>query len=432
MALVDGRQRSLRCTSRRISFHEHRVAYSEHGPALRFPAEGDRAKVAQCPGCGVVRAVSSACRIGCLDLGRKDVLSTFFGLLSLLAYVRYARRRDLWSLAVCFLLFVCSLLAKQTLVTLPFVFMLLDYWPLHRLSLSRLGSSTADDAAPEPETRAGATSPRVSGAARLLLEKVPFLIVSAAFSVVALAAQSANSAVQTFTTLPLPIRLANAAVAYVGYLEKTFYPHDLAVYYPHPGNQLGWPAVCVAAALIVAISACAIVWSRRHPYLFVGWAWYLGTLVPMLGIIQVGGQQMADRYTYFPLIGVFIAVVWTVRALISELVPAGTLRSRMLGAAALVILAALAATTCWQVACWHDDMTLLTHAIASADDNWFIRNKLGCTLLSKGRRGRRSNSLNWQPGWNRRQSTPSTISAHHATRRVRPGDRPLPGCAGDQ
>ena len=247
-------------------------------------------------------------------LERKDVLSTFFGLLSLLAYVRYARRRDLWSLAVCFLLFVCSLLAKQTLVTLPFVFLLLDYWPLHRLSLSRLGSSTADDAAPEPETRAGATSPRVSGAARLLLEKVPFLIVSAAFSVVALAAQSANSAVQTFTTLPLPIRLANAAVAYVGYLEKTFSPHDFAVYYPHPGNQLGWRAVCVAAALIVAISACAIVWSRRHPYLFVGWAWYLGTLVPMLGIIQVGGQQMADRYTYFPLIGVFIAVVWTVRA----------------------------------------------------------------------------------------------------------------------
>jgi protein O-mannosyl-transferase len=316
---------------------------------------------------------------------RKDVLSTFFGLLSLLAYVRYARRRDLWSLAVCFLLFGCSLLAKQTLVTLPCVFLLLDYWPLHRLSLSRLGSSTADDAAPEPATRAGATSPRVSGAARLLLEKVPFLMVSAAFCVIVMAAQSSKNAVQTFTTLPLPIRLANAAVAYVGYLEKTFYPHNLAVYYPHRGNQLGWSAVCVAATLIVAISACAIVWSRRHPYLFVGWAWYLGTLVPMLGIIQVGGQQMADRYTYFPSIGIFIAVVWTVRSLSSPLVPAGTSRARMLWAAALVILAALAATTCWQVACWRDDMTLLTHAIASADDNWFIRNKLGCALSEQGK-----------------------------------------------
>ena len=105
--------------------------------------------------------------------------------------------------------------------------------------------------------------------------------------------------------LPLTTRFANAAVAYVTYLEKTFFPHNLAVFYPHPGNQLGWPAVCGAASILAAVSACAIVWSRRHPYLLVGWAWYLGTLVPMIGIVQVGSQQMADRYSYFPLIGVF-------------------------------------------------------------------------------------------------------------------------------
>ncbi len=316
---------------------------------------------------------------------RKDVLSIFFGLLSLLAYLRYATRGNRLSLFGCFLLFVCSLMAKQTLVTLPFVFLLLDYWPFNRILRSE--GLTPARAFEEPE-RAAPSAPRsifrVSGM-RLLVEKIPFLVVSAAFSTVAVIAQSGNGAVHTFTMLPLRVRLANAALAYVAYLGKVFFPHNLAVFYPHPGQQLSGSAVWAAATILAAVSVCAIIWRRRHPYLFVGWAWYLGTLVPMIGIVQVGSQQMADRYTYFPLIGLFIALVWTVRSLITPFAPVGSFRAGLVRIAALSILAILAATTCWQIGYWRDSVTLCTHALASTADSGFMRNQLGCALIQQGR-----------------------------------------------
>jgi tetratricopeptide (TPR) repeat protein len=201
-----------------------------------------------------------------------------------------------------------------------------------------------------------------------------------AFSAIAVMAQAPGHAARAFTTLPLSVRCANAVVAYVTYLGKTVFPLNLAVYYLHPGTELAWPAVCVAAALLAAISVAAIILVRRYPFLCVGWAWYLGTLVPMIGIVQVGGQQMADRYTYFPLIGLFVALVW----LISELVPAGALRAWIVSSAAIASLAALAATTFLQVGYWHDDLALFQHALESARDNSFTRNKLGCALLQRG------------------------------------------------
>ena len=316
---------------------------------------------------------------------RKDVLSTLFGLLSLLAYVRYTTAGGGWSLAACFLCFVCSLLSKQTLVTLPFVFLLLDFWPLGRLRSSakspaagrrlsggprydraigrrrhRLATSTRDR---PPAPRKGA----VSGRLRRLLGYHR-------------ACPRSGNGVRSFTALPLTIRCENAVVAYAAYLGKAVFPHDLVVYYPHPGGQFAWPAIGGAAALLLSISAAAIVGLRRYPYLFVGWAWFLGTLVPMIGIVQVGGQQMADRYTYFPLIGLFVALVWTV----CDLVPAGVLHSRVLPASALTALAALAATTFVQVGYWHDDLSLFGHALEGAKDNAFTRNKLGCALVQRG------------------------------------------------
>jgi len=307
---------------------------------------------------------------------RKDVLSTLFGLLSLLAYSNYASRGNRWSLAACFLSFVCSLLSKQTLVTLPFVFLLLDFWPLGRLRIGMPQAVPHD----QGESKIAHAERRTNSAPTwlgLIAEKIPFLAVSAVFCAVAVKVQAPARA---FTTLPLTIRCGNAAIAYVAYLGKTFFPLNLAVYYPHPGMQVAWPAVWGAAALLAAISVAAIVSMRRYPFVFVGWAWYLGTLVPLIGIVQVGGQQMADRYTYFPLIGLFVALVW----LISELVPAGAFRARIMPAAAVASLAALASTTYLQVGYWRDDLALFQHALESTRDNSFSRNKLGCALVQQG------------------------------------------------
>jgi protein O-mannosyl-transferase len=316
---------------------------------------------------------------------RKDVLSIFFGLLSLLAYLRYATRGSRWSWWGCFLLFVLSLMAKQTLVTLPCVFLLLDYWPFDRLRRSEEPAPAPDLEQPEPAASPAPRSAfRVSGI-RLLVEKIPFLLVSAAFSVVAVVAQSRNGAVRTFTIFPLWVRLANAAVAYVAYLGKSFFPHNLAIFYPHPGPQLSGSDVSAAAAILAAVSVCAMIWRRRHPYLLVGWAWYLGTLVPMIGIVQVGFQQMADRYTYFPLIGLFIALVWTVRSLVSPFASASSLRAGLVRTAALSLVVVLAATTCVQIGYWRDFVTLCTHSLSSTADSAFMENQLGGALIQQGR-----------------------------------------------
>jgi protein O-mannosyl-transferase len=306
---------------------------------------------------------------------RKDVLSTLFGLLSLLAYVRYAARGGHARLGLCFLFFVCSLLAKQTLVTLPFVFLLLDYWPLGRFSRNLGDADGLSLARTPPEYR----SLHRRAASKLVLEKAPFLAISAFFSAMAIIAQRSGHAVQALEVFPLAARSLNAMVAYALYLQKTLLPCNLAVYYPYGSGQVGWATVGLAGALLAAASTAAIAGVRRYPFLFVGWAWYLGTLVPMIGIVQVGGQQMADRYTYFPLIGVFIAVVW----LGAELVPAGVLRERILPPATELILAALAAATCVQVGYWRDDCSLFEHALEAAEDNAFARNKLGCALVRR-------------------------------------------------
>jgi protein O-mannosyl-transferase len=320
---------------------------------------------------------------------RKDVLSIFFGLCALCTYLRYAARPGLANYLLTFALFICSLLAKQTLVTLPFVFLLLDYWPLRRFSQGGPAASVPagfEPARPLPaETMSTGGSGRQLGLGRLLWEKVPFLSVSAGFCAVAVFAQAANHAVQNVAQMPLTVRLGNAAVAYVAYLEKTFFPHDLAIYYPHPGTHLGLGAVLASAALLGAISACAVWWRRRHPYFAVGWAWYLGTLVPMIGIVQVGAQQMADRYTYFSLIGILIAVVWTIASVLSPFMAASAARARLVNRAAVGLLLILAGMTCWQLSYWQDDVTLFAHDVAVTADAAFTRNKYGCALAASGK-----------------------------------------------
>jgi protein O-mannosyl-transferase len=324
---------------------------------------------------------------------RKDVLSTFFGLLATLTYVLWAKRAQARWLVAAVLCFVASLMAKQTLVTLPFVLLLLDFWPLGRLRAG-IKSAPPQSAEPRNEERAVnvqrpqdnlANAPRT--ARRLLAEKIPFFAVAIAFSAIALFAQKHGGGVKNLADFPFRERLLNALVVYVAYLGKIFWPFNLAIYYPHPHAELSLMAATLSALLLLATSAVAIVCARRRPYVLVGWCWYLGTLVPMIGLVQVGTQQMADRYTYFPAIGIFLAVTW----LICDLATAGVsdVKKRAIGvnilrtvaAVATVLLAFLAYR---QVRYWHDSATLLRHSQESTVENRRAHQLLGSALIEAG------------------------------------------------
>jgi hypothetical protein len=299
---------------------------------------------------------------------RKDVLSIFFGLVALLAYVRYAMGSGRVNLVLAFVCLVLSLMAKQTLVTLPFVFLLLDYWPIGRLPLRPQAAAPEAPTSAQPATRSASLG-------RLVVEKVPFFGLSVAFSVIASIAQSRGGAV--VLAMPLYLRVMNAIAVYAIYLAKTFIPINLAVYYPHPGYKLNWIDVALSAILLLAVTGFACFRVRRLPYLFVGWCWYLGTLVPMIGLVQIGGQQMADRYTYFPLIGIFLAVTW----LVAESAPAGAPRSRILLAAAGVVLAILGSLSFHQIGYWRDSISLLGHDVDVMPEHPTPHEYLGAAYL---------------------------------------------------
>jgi protein O-mannosyl-transferase len=293
---------------------------------------------------------------------RKDVLSTLFGLLALLAYVSYARRSGGWRYAAVLTCFALSLLSKPMLVTLPFVMLLLDYWPLRRWAAEAPG---------------GAASIR-----GLLLEKVPLIALSAASSVVTVLAQRSGGAIVQLARIGLMDRLANAAVAYGRYLLKTVWPAGLALQYPHP---IRWPAetVLVAAAGVLAITALALLTMKRWRFLFVGWFWFLGTLIPVIGLVQVGAQSMADRYSYVPSIGLFVMIVWGATAL----APArASLRAGLAVAAAAAVIA-LGAATHARARLWRDTETILRDALSKAPDNPYLEFLLGLSLQERGALG---------------------------------------------
>jgi Tfp pilus assembly protein PilF len=286
---------------------------------------------------------------------RKDTLSTLFAALTLAAYAVYARRPGVLRYLLVAVPFALGLMAKSMLVTLPFVLLLLDYWPLRRL-----GGPAA--------------------AALRLAEKVPLLVLAAASCAVTLVAQREGG--ETNPVGALPLRLENAAVSYAAYLGKTAWPHGLVPFYPFPTDL--YPAGQVAGAVLVllGISAGCLLLARRAPYLVVGWLWFLGTLVPVIGLVQVlGGFARADRFTYVPLIGVFLMAVWgaadlAARLRIPALVPA---------AAGVVVLAACAAATWVQIDTWHDSATLWTHTLAIDPDNYLAHNNLGTVFLQDGK-----------------------------------------------
>jgi len=264
---------------------------------------------------------------------RKDVLSGLFFVLTLGAYVRYVRiPRTAGRYAIVFLLYLLGLLAKPMLVTLPLVLLLLDYWPLRRWH------------APE-----------------VLIEKIPLLLLSVAAS--ALTIRTQVNAIQSLESISLLNRITNALVAYVSYLGCYFWPSGLAVLYPHPSEGIGPGTAFAAAAILAAVSAAVFVGRRKAPYLLVGWFWYLGMLVPVIGLLQVGGQSMADRYTYLPQIGLVLGLVWAVTDLCDFLAArfgaAVRRASRFILAISAAGMIAVLAVAAWQqTSYWRDSETL--------------------------------------------------------------------------
>jgi tetratricopeptide (TPR) repeat protein len=296
---------------------------------------------------------------------RKDVLSTFFWMLTLLGYARYAEQPGWRRYLLTLLSFALGLLAKSMLVTLPCVLLLLDFWPLCRM---QAGSSLAG------RVPALSAFKKMRILSALILEKLPFFALTAVACILTFKAQKESGAVQSLVLVPLVPRMKNAIVAYVSYLGDMFWPAGLAVIYPFPAFIPLWQ-VAAAGATLVAVTMLTLWWLRRYPFLAVGWFWYLGTLVPVIGLVQVGMQARADRYTYIPLIGIFLMVAWGV--------PELTRRWHMrrlyaIAGTAVVILLAVAAYR--QVGYWQNDLTLFSHAVAVTTDNSPAMNNLGSVL----------------------------------------------------
>ncbi len=307
---------------------------------------------------------------------RKDVLSTLFWMLTLWAYLGYVKRPKGKRYLLTLLLFALGLMAKPMLVTLPFVLLLLDFWPLERFRLGRSGNSNT--AISQPSIHANEPRTQVF---RLLVEKIPLFALAALSSVVTFIVQKSGGAVGTLETYPFQIRLANALISYVRYIIQMIWPHNLAVFYPHPGQSLPMWQATGAGLLLLIISAAVVRAGHRYPYLPVGWLWYVGTLVPVIGLVQVGAQAMADRYTYVPLIGLFIMIAWGV----SDLVGSRRYGKPALALAATSLLVTSMVLTSLQVKHWKNSLTLFNHALQVTENNSQIHNNLGNVLSEKGK-----------------------------------------------
>jgi len=296
---------------------------------------------------------------------RKDVLSTLLWLLTTFAYVNWIKQKNWPRLGLLLTLFTLGLMAKAMLVTLPFTLLLLDVWPLNRLAL-------ADGKDP---LLFGKLKPKLF---LLLREKIPLFTLAAVSCVVTYISQARGQAVISTDTIPVAARAANAVVSYARYLGKTFWPQDLIVFYPHP---IHWPPMVAAAsaALLLAVTGFAVRTFRRQPWLGFGWFWFLGTLVPVIGLVQVGSQSLADRYTYVPHIGLFIALVWGA----AELTARRAGRNFFRPAAVLLILGGCLAITRAQLSRWRNTETLFLHALKVAPENAAAHFNLGRYYLKQ-------------------------------------------------
>jgi len=312
---------------------------------------------------------------------RKDTLSTFFGLSSLIAYTRYAKTPSRGRYAWVAIMLALGLLAKPMLVSWPFVMLLLDYWPLDRFAAvipSEVEESRQKTSKITTRARSASLGTTVK---KLIIEKLPLFALVTASAVITFLAQSHGGAVRTFTDAPVSLRLSNALVSYAKYMLLTFWPNDLAVYYPFPWAGIPTWQIFGAAVLLIGITAFCFSQRKPRPYLVVGWLWFLGTLLPVIGLVQVGGQTMADRYFYIPSIGLLIALVFG----LANVANSWRVAPLLSGGIAGVVLIILATLTNAQIRRWHDSFTLFEHTLAVTPPNLRIENSLALALGAKGR-----------------------------------------------
>ncbi len=316
---------------------------------------------------------------------RKNVLSMLFFLLALAAYRWYAIRPRVGRYLVAVLFFALGLMSKPQMITLPFVLLLWDYWPLQRM-FAGTRQISPDEASVEEEI-----PPR--NLSWLILEKLPLLVLSAASAVVTMKAQQAGGAINPLNSYGLDIRLPNALVSYVLYIGKAIWPTHLAAFYPYPAGSFSSWQVLASLLLLLAVTGLVII-NRRRRYLMVGWFWFLGTLVPMIGVVQVGDQGMADRYAYLPFVGLFIMICWGVADFVPKLIkkassePVQQADSRNtprvgLALVSIAVLVTLAAMTHRQIGYWRDDVTLWSHAAQVTTGNHQAETYLGQALLRR-------------------------------------------------
>ena len=297
---------------------------------------------------------------------RKDVLSGFFGFLALLFYSEYAVKRRLLLYLLCLFSFVLGLMSKPMLVTLPIVMVMLDYWPLGRYQH-------------EEEERGRGLRRFFRSTVVLVKEKIPFFVCSFCSGIVTIYAQHSGGAMSDLDVVSLWLRVENALIAYVSYIGKTFWPHYLALFYPLSFYNPLWQTI--SSLLVLFFVSAAVVWARHHyPYLAVGWFWFIITLVPVIGFIQVGGQSMADRYSYIPVTGLFIMTAWGCADLTKGL----RHREGILALLASAIIAASTALTWQQLNYWRDSISLYRHTVQATEGNYWIHYNLGVALADKG------------------------------------------------
>jgi tetratricopeptide (TPR) repeat protein len=299
---------------------------------------------------------------------RKDVLSAIFFFLMLMMYARYTRAPSIIRYLAVAVLFLAGLMSKPMLVTGPFILLLVDYWPLRRFEK------------PSPVT--SAEDPKIEkhkpGTKNLWLEKIPLLVLSAGACAITFMVQ--KRATGAIPPLPLLWRVQNALVSYVIYIWKTVWPTQLAIFYPHPNDALTIWQVAGATTLLLGITLAAIVLRKQRPYLFTGWFWYLGMLAPVIGLVQVGEQGHADRYTYLPHIGLFLLAVW----LVADVITRREAKAPYAVAAAGVLIVAFASAAFVQASYWRNSETLWTHALAVTSENDCAHNNLGYLLADRG------------------------------------------------
>ena len=302
---------------------------------------------------------------------RKNVLSTLFWLLTMWVYISYVNKPSIKKYGWVALFLALGLMSKPMLVTLPFVLLLLDYWPLRRWNIKNING-------PIEQTTNSVPLPR------LILEKVPLFLLVIGSILTTLIVQKMGGAVKSFDVYPLKERIINALVSYVSYLQKMVWPSNLSIFYPHPLGALPVWKEILCGMVLVGITIFAVKWIRKAPYFAVGWFWYLGTLVPVIGIVQVGAQAMADRYAYVPLIGIFIILAWGVSDLLEKWDP----RKKALPIAAGVVIPVLMVVAWVQVGHWKNSITLFKHAISVTKNPYpsfsTAHNNLGYALELKG------------------------------------------------